>query len=101
MSDKNNFKTVGDAVKYCKKHGLSISPVNDQLFDIANSLFNSFSYGLSVGTQAFRQESVYIDARADHHIIKEGLITASKQAGQHTTILVKEYLSKSLATSED
>jgi hypothetical protein len=39
MVDKDNkFKTVGDALAFCRQFGLDISATNEQLFDVANSL---------------------------------------------------------------
>lgn len=35
------FPTAGDAYRYCQKHGLEISMVNDQLWDIAEALYNA------------------------------------------------------------
>lgn len=35
------FPTAGDAYRYCKKHGLEISMANDQLWDIAEALYDA------------------------------------------------------------
>ena len=35
------FKTVGEAREYCRLHGLDISTVNEQLFQIAGSLMDA------------------------------------------------------------
>lgn len=99
MSDKQHFKTAGDAVRYCEKQGLRISPNNEQLFDIANSLYESFSNGLAVGIQAFRQEPIFIDARADHSVFHDALTTASKSVNPAALHQAEEYLSKSFLTS--
>lgn len=42
-TDRQNqlFPTAGDAHRYCKKHGLDISMVDDNLWSIAEALYNA------------------------------------------------------------
>lgn len=38
LNQDNRFKTVDEALTFCKQFGLDMSAANEQLFDIANSL---------------------------------------------------------------
>lgn len=84
---ENEFKTVGDAVKYCEFHGLKVSHASEQLFEIANSLYQAFSTGINVGVSS--QGVVFIDPHSDEILTLYGkLLLAAKELGRKEECLM-------------
>lgn len=80
------FNTVGEAVAYCKRFGLEISPVSDVLFETANALHSAVETGVAIGAASLTDKSVYIDGQGDRELI-ERLMQTAKEMGCDQSLL--------------
>ena len=87
----NKIKTVGEAVAYCKRFGLEISPVSDVLFETAAALHVAMEAGMAMGASSVSDNPIYIDGKGGRELINL-LMQTAEEIGRDPSVLSINYL---------